>query len=159
MVLSPTSISRTSVYKPGGQTLYRRADLRNGRNVLTQGRAGDGAALPVSCASELLRLSGGALRDHDVDQRRAAEVHRLVESLPPRRRGAPFRSFGGFPKSSGQFSHSRGSPWTEREDQRQNQEDWIYVTALLSLSLPFWGCLRQRRSGGRLRLWGCPSVP
>jgi hypothetical protein len=35
---------------------------------------------PISCASgELLRLTGGALRDHDIDQRWAPEVHRLVE--------------------------------------------------------------------------------
>jgi hypothetical protein len=29
--------------------------------------------------AELLRFAGGALRDHDIDESRAAEVHRLVE--------------------------------------------------------------------------------
>jgi hypothetical protein len=29
--------------------------------------------------AELLRLAGGALRDHDVDEGGAGEVHRLVE--------------------------------------------------------------------------------
>jgi hypothetical protein len=29
-------------------------------------------------AAELLRIAGGALRDHDIDEGRAAEVHRLV---------------------------------------------------------------------------------
>ena len=29
--------------------------------------------------AELLRLAGGALRDHDIDEGGAAEVHRLVE--------------------------------------------------------------------------------
>src|SRR5436190_4150537 len=29
--------------------------------------------------AELLRLAGGALRDHDVNERGAGEVHRLVE--------------------------------------------------------------------------------
>src|ERR1700722_18421923 len=47
------------------------------------GRAGNGAALWYVTRSampgDLLRLAGGALRDYDVDQGGAGEVHRLVE--------------------------------------------------------------------------------
>jgi len=41
--------------------------------------AAESAAAAQLCQAELLRLSGGALREHDVDEGGAAEVHRLVE--------------------------------------------------------------------------------
>jgi hypothetical protein len=50
--------------------------------LAVQGRSGREAALRASKSAvpaELLRLSGRALAEHDVDQRRSAVVHRLVE--------------------------------------------------------------------------------
>jgi hypothetical protein len=58
-----------------------------------------GVGKPPSCASGLLRLGGPALAEHDVDERRAAEVHassraplqvaRVVDKRSPCRRRLP----------------------------------------------------------------------
>src|ERR1700751_1848806 len=53
----------------GARATSPRAQLPQERASLTK------SAVPA----ELLRLAGGALRDHDINEGRAAEAHRLVE--------------------------------------------------------------------------------
>src|SRR5262249_1880055 len=52
---------------------------RPSRERSYQGREERASVTKSAMPAELLRLAGGALRDHDVNEGGAAEVHRLVE--------------------------------------------------------------------------------